>query len=85
MTLAQRLTSTPPSNPAGLPCSIGALLARLDGDERDALLAMLGTPEQRGWSQRQIWEALQAEGYEVGMQTVNRHRSGQCRCGRGRA
>ena len=64
----------------GLPCSIGALLERLEGDERDALLTMLGTPERRGWSQHQIYDALTAEGYQVGRQTVNRHRARHCRC-----
>ena len=79
MALADRILEQPDII-HGLPCSIGALLARLDGAERDALLTMLGTPEQRGWSQGQIYDALTAEGYTVGRQSINRHRAGTCRC-----
>jgi hypothetical protein len=46
---------------------------------------MLGTPEKRGWSQRDIYEALTAEGHEVGFQSINRHRGGACRCARAEA
>lgn len=64
----------------GLPCSIGTLLAKLDGAELDALNTMLGTPERRGWSAAEIYDVLTAEGYEVGRQSINRHRGGRCRC-----
>lgn len=76
MALADRLNSTPQRLP-GLPCSIGALEDRLDGPERDALDAML---HQLGWSAERIYTALSAEGYDVGRQTINRHRSRACRC-----
>lgn len=56
---------------------MGALLERLDPAERDALNAML---YELSWSGTQIHSALAAEGYEVGKQTVNRHRGKQCRC-----
>src|SRR5690242_1284466 len=46
MALANR---KPPPSMTGLPCSIGVLLATLQGDELDAFLEMLGTPERRGW------------------------------------
>lgn len=80
MSLADRLATTKQTQ-SGLPCSIGRLLATLKGDELAALEAMLGTPERRGWSQRDIYITLRAEGYEVGLQTINRHRAGMCRCG----
>lgn len=70
----------PPSSLAGLPCSVGALLAKLPESEAAALNLMLtGTPERR-WSQREIHAAVMAEGHTVGLQSVNRHRSGACRC-----
>jgi hypothetical protein len=61
----------------GLPCSVGALEERLDGAEADALHAMLHT---LGWSASRVYDALAAEGFEVGRQTINRHRSRSCRC-----
>ena len=76
MALADRLDTTP-QRISGLPCSVGALIERLQGEERVALNAML---YELGWSQRRIYEALSAEGHDVGLQTVNRHRSRSCRC-----
>ena len=76
MSLAGKLT-TQPQRVHGLPCSVGALLDRLEGAERDALHAML---YELGWSARRIYDAVTAEGYDIGLQTVNRHRSQACRC-----
>jgi hypothetical protein len=76
MALSDRLQDTP-QRMNGLPCSVGALEERLEGPEADALYAMLHT---LGWSARRVYEALLAEGYEVGQQTINRHRSRSCRC-----
>ena len=77
MALADR---TKPASIHGYPCSVGELLGRLEGAELDAFLTMLGTPEQRGWSAAAIWKAVTDEGHEVGLQTINRHRGGKCRC-----
>lgn len=77
MSLADR---TPPTPSTGLPCSVGALLTRLDGTELAAFQSMLGTPEQRGWSATAIYDAVRAEGYDIGLQSVNRHRGRKCRC-----
>jgi hypothetical protein len=74
--LSDRLDNTP-KRQTGLPCSVGALEDRLDGPEADALQAMLHT---LGWSATRVYEALVAEGYEVGRQSINRHRSRACRC-----
>lgn len=76
MALADRLQDTPQRMP-GLPCSIGALEEKLAGTEADALHAMLHT---LGWSGKRIYDALTAEGYIVGEQSINRHRSRACRC-----
>lgn len=83
MSLSQRITEQPPVSNHGLPCSVGQLINALEGPELEALLAMLGDPEKRdGWSASAIYDALTAEGYKVGYQTIGRHRGGKCRCGR---
>jgi hypothetical protein len=76
MALADRIADAKPERAFGLPCSVGALLDTLPEAEVAALRHMLST----GWSQRQIYDALVAEGHVVGMQTINRHRSRGCRC-----
>lgn len=68
----------------GAPCSVAALLTKLDDTERDALLFML-YGEQRaqggwGWPMTAVYAALVKEGHTVSQQQINRHRSGQCRC-----
>jgi hypothetical protein len=74
--LKDQLESTP-SRPTGKPCSVGTLLDRLKGDELAALEAMM---YRLGWSQRRIYDACIAEGYPIGEQSINRHRSQGCRC-----
>lgn len=82
MSLSERVTHAP-SRVHGLPCSVGQLLNKLEGPELDALLTMLGDPEKRdGWSASAIYDALTAEGYTVGYQTISRHRGRKCRCGK---
>ena len=66
----------------GSPCSVRTLLDTLQGDELAALEFMLGSRE---WSQAMIWKALTDEGYNVGQQSVNRHRGGKCRCAKAQA
>lgn len=77
MGLSERVSNPPPAPVHGHPCSIGALLDTLEGDERDALLAMLF---DLGWNATQVYDALRDEGYTVGRQSINRHRGGKCRC-----
>ena len=67
----------PPARNHGLPCSVGALLDELPTDEAAALNTMLASA---AWSASDIFEALKAEGYEVGRQTIGRHRAKACRC-----
>ena len=76
MSLSDRIQSRTPAM-HGMPCSVGVLLETLKGDELAALVHILGSRE---WSQAMVWKALTDEGYEVGMQSVNRHRGGRCRC-----
>ena len=77
MALADRITTDAPKRVHGLPCSVGDLLEnRLTPDEAAALQHML----DNGWSQNEIYEAVTAEGHDVGRQTINRHRSRACRC-----
>jgi len=76
MALSDRIDTTPQRS-AGLPCSVGALLDRLPDDEAAALNRML---HELGWSAARIYDALEAEGHEVGRQTIGRHRSRACRC-----
>lgn len=77
MALADKVEPQPKH---GLPCSIGELLNTLAGDELTAFQTMLGTPENRGWPATAIWQACRDEGYQIGLQSVNRHRGGKCRC-----
>lgn len=81
MSLSER-AKIKPVRTYGTPCSVGHLLETLEGAELDAFLAMLGTPEQRGWSARDIYVAVTAEGHEIGFQSINRHRGGNCKCHR---
>lgn len=76
MALADKLQHPAP-NMAGSPCSVRVLLDTLQGDELAALKHMLASRE---WSQAMVWKALLDEGYEVGQQSINRHRGGKCRC-----
>lgn len=84
MALSDRVTN-PPRPIHGYPCSVAALLASLDGDELKAFKTMLGTPSRRGWSASDIYDAVTAEGHSIALQTINRHRSGRCRCFRAAA
>lgn len=76
MALVDRIKDDAPERKHGLPCSVGKLLEDLPADEADALRHMLGN----GWSMTQIYEAVTNEGHQIGMQTINRHRSRACRC-----
>ena len=81
MALADRFATPTPST-TGSPCSIGAIIANLDDDDRATLLDKLGTPERRGLPAPVIYAALVADGHTPSLQQINRHRSGQCRCGK---
>jgi hypothetical protein len=63
--------------PSGLPCSVQALIDSLDDDDRAELHSWM---YELGHSQEKIYEAVKAAGHVVAKQTINRHRSGGCRC-----
>jgi hypothetical protein len=77
MALADKIAAPPPPTVHGLPCSIGSLIAQLDGPELAALNTML---YDLGWNAGQVYDALRDEGYAVGRQSINRHRGRKCRC-----
>lgn len=76
MGLSERLAA-PPTTIHGLPCSIGTLLIELDPADKAALEQMLGS---RQWNATMIYDAVRAEGHEIGRQSINRHRGRKCRC-----
>lgn len=76
MALADKLNDQPRGR-TGLACSVGVLLEQLPTAEAAALDKMM---HELGWSGRKIYDALTAEGYYVGQQTINRHRSSACSC-----
>ena len=80
MALSERINQGRPAPTHGYPCSVGALLDTLEGDELAAFKTMLGTREKRGWSATDIYAAVTAEGHTIGLQTINKHRGGNCRC-----
>ncbi|GAY07499.1 hypothetical protein [Pseudonocardia sp. N23] len=55
------------------------LLRTLPPDESAALQQML---DDAGWSASAIHDAVTAEGYSVGRQTITKHRRSACRCRR---
>ena len=80
MALSDRINEARPAPICGTPCSVGKLLATLEGDELASFKIMLGTKEQRGWTAPDIYDAVIAEGHTIGFQTINKHRGGRCRC-----
>jgi len=77
MSLSDRLTLGPERRMTGSPCSVGALLRALPPEESTALRQMLDDSQ---WSGAAIYDAVSGEGYDVGRQTINRHRRRECRC-----
>lgn len=82
MAFADR-AKTNPVRIHGSPCSICELLKKLPKGEAASLQVML-TDVRPGstswkWSQSDLYLAIRDEGHEVGRQSINRHRSGNCR------
>lgn len=71
--------SVSPRRQTGSPCSVGSLLERLGASEATVLRDWLGSND---WSARAIFEAVTTEGHTIGLQSIGRHRRGECRCGR---
>jgi len=83
VSLADRLSETTAVG-AGLPCKLGSLLAgnQLSKEDRAKLAEVLEVPY--GYPGRLpntvIAAALREEGFDIGDGSVNKHRSGRCRC-----
>ena len=87
MALADRITQRP-VGVNGSPCSVGVLLDSLDGGELAAFqLIMYGKKgltepdfRYRGWTEREVFEVVTDEGYEVAKNQIHEHRGKRCRC-----
>lgn len=96
MALADKLAQRPDVI-HGHACSVARLLERLEAPGLETELAafetiMYGraglretTRGARGWNERQVFEAVTEEGYEVAKSQINEHRGKRCRCYRGAA
>lgn len=60
-------------------CSVGHLVASLDGDDRDDLVALL---DDSGTQHATIHAVLRdVLGVKINQHTIGRHRAGKCSCG----
>lgn len=75
MSIAERLAAPTPAPRAR--CSVAAILGKLEGQDRDALVVAIGDDRFTGEA---IAQALRAEGHQVSGHTVQRHRRGRCSC-----
>ena len=76
----------PPATIHGTPCSVGEVIKKLSKPEAAAFEQMLTATRPHSdrwlWSEADIYDAVRDEGHEIGRQSINRHRSGKCRCAR---
>ena len=91
MALADKLAQRPDVI-HGFACSVARLFERLETPGAEAELAALETimygraglrettRGARGWSEREVFNALADEGYEVAKSQINEHRGKRCRC-----
>ena len=78
MKLADALAALPPRLPNGPRCTVGAILDKLDDDDRAALTAALDDDEVQGSGLARL---LSSRGHKVNGNTIQRHRRGDCSCG----
>jgi hypothetical protein len=80
LSLADKLKTAIRSEP-GLPCGIGRLLEKLEGEDKEALEIIFSTRSRSGTiSNRQVHEILVSEGHDIAFASVRLHRLQQCRC-----
>lgn len=87
MSLADRTTQQP-DVVHGFPCSVAQLFSELEGEELAAFERIMygraglreTTGRYRGWTERQVFEVVVAEGYKVAQSQINQHRGKHCRC-----
>lgn len=85
MSLADRVR---PETIHGHPCSVAKLIAKLEGEELAVFQRImygregLTEPDRRyrGWTEREVFDVLEDEGYEVAKSQINIHRGKNCRC-----
>lgn len=68
---------TPPKT--GTPCSIGEVYRAL-GDDDTELSGFNALLYEQGKSGSEVYDDITAEGFDIGVQTVNKHRGRRCRC-----
>ncbi len=76
MTLAAALQAHKTASQRGRRCSVCAVFETLDAKDRAALDAAIADPS---FTSVAISAALQAEGYDIAPQPLQRHRRGDCR------
>jgi hypothetical protein len=66
----------------GLPCGVSKLMTTLDEDDRNTLQLILFPKSEKvkRFSNRQIYELLISENYDVAQSSIALHRRKQCRC-----
>lgn len=80
MSLADKLKTATRSEP-GLPCGIGKVLQKLEGEDKEVLEIIFSSRSVPGTiSNRQVHEILISEGHDVAFASVRLHRLKQCRC-----
>ena len=80
MSLAEKLKTATRSEP-GLPCGVGKLLQKLEGEDKEALEIIFSSRSRSGTiSNRQVHDILISEGHDVAFASVRLHRLQQCRC-----
>ena len=79
MKLSDLADEHPAAPVKGPPCTMGQIAERLDADDLAVLDGWMGNRSVTGsWIARQLVRA----GHQVAPQTVQRHRRGECKCGR---
>jgi hypothetical protein len=80
LSLADKLKTATRSEP-GLPCGVGKLLQKLEGEDKEALEIIFSSRSRSGTiSNRQVHDILISEGHEVAFASIRLHRLQQCRC-----
>lgn len=84
MSLVKRLDEAASKSRPGLACRLGSILrsSEMSSEEKTYLQKVLETPadDPARIPTTAITQALQQEGYQVGVAAVNRHRRRECRC-----
>lgn len=90
MALADRIAN-PPLTVHGVPCSVAKLIedaaakgAKELADLQFIMYGRAGLTEPargyKGWTEREVFDAVTKEGYEVAQSQINEHRGKRCRC-----